>query len=121
MFPKLLSFCTQIIFLFLTLLDLCGRHLTQQLYIFSSKNGNLYKAGVEVGIDFTGKTTHFPNTLTGHQMMEYSKSLDSTMAIQNQVAEQIFQVSIVAATVDLNTVVSNSQIHVGIHSNENTE
>ena len=77
---------------------LCASVCTADNYMIKgfafSKTGHLYKAGESVGIDFTGKCERFPNTLIGHQMLEYSKMLDPTMKIQNQVAERIFQVSV---------------------------
>lgn len=57
-----------------------------------SKTGNLYRAGQSVGIDFTGKCQKFPNTIVGHAMLQYCKTVDSSMSIQNQVQEYIFQV-----------------------------
>jgi len=56
-----------------------------------SKTGNLYQAGQSVGIDFTGKCQKFPNTIVGHAMLQYCKTVDSSMSIQNQVQEYIFQ------------------------------
>ncbi|XP_067930087.1 uncharacterized protein [Watersipora subatra] len=56
-----------------------------------SKTGQLYKLGESVGIDFTGKAQRFPNTLIGHQMMEYCKSLDPTRKLQSQVVERVFK------------------------------
>ncbi|KAF6026581.1 hypothetical protein EB796_015111 [Bugula neritina] len=55
------------------------------------KTGHLYLAGKSVGIEFTGKCKRFPNTILGHTMLEYAKSLDPTRRIQNEAAERIFQ------------------------------
>lgn len=63
------------------------------LLFCGSKTGHLYLAGKSVGIEFTGKCKRFPNTILGHTMLEYAKSLDPTRRIQNEAAERIFQVS----------------------------
>ncbi|KAL5004386.1 hypothetical protein ScPMuIL_017842 [Solemya velum] len=59
-----------------------------EAYLKPSPNSALQKAGTKVGIDFTYKSTRFPNTLLSHALLDYAKD-DVTK--QNHVAELLFK------------------------------
>ncbi|XP_067929871.1 uncharacterized protein YwbO-like isoform X1 [Watersipora subatra] len=44
-----------------------------------------------VGIKFSGRSKRLPNTFSGHQMLEYCKTLDNSTNLQSNVAERIFK------------------------------
>lgn len=47
--------------------------------------------GKEVGIDFSYKSTRFPNTILGHCALEYALEKDPSGKLQNDLQEKLFQ------------------------------
>jgi len=51
----------------------------------------LIATGQSVGIDFTYKSTRFPNTLAGHCALEYALKQDPNGTIQSKLQENLFK------------------------------